>query len=309
MRVLSLVALIPLVICTPAVPPNANAIAPQTNGLSVPVQLINATQRGVDPRFTVDPEPGSGSINRIAAYMTTIAFLVSLAVEDFNSQLTSSTWRLQQYPELLITVTTINTNPLPIRYAIWGLYRAIYYMAEHSFTDSHIYLKWQGQRVGVVEFQVIPVGSLQAAGSLDSLNSTDIPGLEAGISRTVYTPGGQDLPEAGVYVSLASAVAEMARYGIRDHMPEIWQYLADYQTKIWVRPETRTRPPWLAVGSAIYSVWSTANFITRQQRYAEYSTLIFNGQELLGRIIVNRDPNPPSVQGPNLAAPQGVATT
>ena len=291
MRVLSLLALVPSVVCTAAVQPNTNAIAPQTNGPSVPVQLINATQLGSDPRFTTDPEPGPDSINPIAAYMTTLALLFNIAQEDFNGQLTSKVGLLEKWPELVITVRTINANPLPNRFAIWGLLAALYYMAEQSFTDGAIYLKWQSQRVGVVRFQQRRPGSLQAAGSFDSLNSTDIPGLGASGSRTVYKSGGQDLPEAGVYVSLASAIAEMAQYGVRDRMPQIWQYLADYQTAIWVEPETRTTPPWMDVGSGLDAVWSTANFITDQQRYAEYSTYIFNGRELVGQIIVSGDPN------------------
>ncbi|MDI1492920.1 MAG: hypothetical protein OHK93_004703 [Ramalina farinacea] len=267
--------------------------------------------------------------------MTTLALLFNLAQEDFNSQLSKESGRLQEWPELAIVVATLHEGALmPMKFAIWGLFQAIYYMAEHSFTDGYIFLKWHGQRVGIVNFQLMQTGSLQAAGSLDSLNSTDIPGLnitdilslnstdvpdlnstdipglEASDCRTVYKPGGEDLSQAGVYVSLASAMAEMAQYGVRDHMPQIWQYLADYRTAIWVKPEARTRPPSMGVGSGLNAAWSAANFITQRQRYAEYTTSIFtDGQELLGRIVVSSDSTPPSLQGPSLAALQGVATT
>ena len=296
--------------CIPAVPHNTNAIAPQTNGSSVPVQLINATQLGFDPRFTIDPEAGPNSIDPIAAYMTTLALLFILAEEDYDSQLTRQSGRLRQWPELMITIRTITRDPLPMAFAIWGLFEAIYYMAEHSLTDGTIYLKWLSLRVGVIDFQLLPSGSLQAAGSTDSFNSTNIPNLEASQCLTVYKPNGQDLPQAGVYLSLASAVVDMAQYGVRGHMPVVWHYLAGYRTAVWVDPEIRTEPPWMSVGSGLSAAWSAAMFVTEEQRYAEFTTsIIASGQELLGRIVVNRDPTPPSVLGPNLAGPQGVATT
>ena len=310
MSFLLLFALLPSVAYTTFIQPNTNAISPQTNGSLVPIQLVNATLFGVDPRFSIEPEDGPNSIDRISAYMNTIGLLVFLATEDFGGELMIQTISLPTWSDIGIVVTTVNEHPLAMRIAIWGLFQAIYYMSEYGFTDGDIFLQWDGQRVGVVEFHLTSPDSLQAAGS-NSLNSTKIVGLEAECtSDTVYKPNGQDLSDAGIYVSLASALANMAEGDATDHMFEFARYIPEFQTRIGVKPEPRSAPPKMSIANGIAAVWSTANFITRQRRYAEYSTSISAGNVLLGVITVDKEEDPPAVQASNGAAvPPGVATT
>lgn len=126
----------------------------------------------------------------------------------------------------------------------------------------------------------------------------------------MYKPNGQDLSDTGIYVSLASALANLAEGDAVDHMFEFARYIPEVQTRIGVKPEPRPAPPDMSIANGIAAVWSTANFITEQQRYAEYSTSISAGSVLLGVITVDKESTPPVVQGSNgVAAPEGVATT
>lgn len=314
MRLLSLLALLPSVVYTATVQPNTNAISPQINGSfngsSIPNQLVNATTGlttglgFVDPRLTIDPRVGQQAINSISAYMTTIGLLSTLAVEDFDGQMTSQSFRGRVWPGVRVKVKGVDDRPLPRRFAIWGLLFCMIYMSKTSFTNDDIYLLWEGVRVGLVQyFHTREPNSPQAAGSPDSLNGTEIAGLDdLSATQTFYKPNGKDLSRAGTYISLASALVQLAENEVGAPMPPVGFNWWEFNTRITVSGAIRASPPHINVGNGLAMVWETAKYVTQQRRYAEYTSVFYAQNILIGKIDGEYIEE-------NLAAPEGVATT
>lgn len=324
MRVLSLLALLPSAVYTAGVQPNANAISPQINGSSVLDQLINATGLGfVDPRFTINPEEGLDAIDSVSAYMNVLGILTSLALEDFNGQLTGTEEAcITPWTDVYVSVERLGPEPLERRFAIWGLLMSIYHMSFLGFTDSNIDLEYDGLPVGAVYFRLTRPDTLEAAG--DNTNSTitdpeaaasektnsSVTGLEAMPTiQTTYKPNGRDLTTAAVYISLAGALVQMAQKDQSDPMFYLTNVWVEFTTRIKVTPERRAAH----VGQGIVAVWLTALYIAQRQppRYAEYTSLIIAEGVLIGRIDVDYvEGPPPAVQKPgSSAAGQGVVAT
>lgn len=220
-RVLSLLILIPLVVYIAAVQPNSNAISPQTN--LVPDQLVNATGLSwVDPRFAIGPEAGTGAINDISAYINALSLLSILAIKDFDSTLTSTlSASIAPWNDVKISIQRSRAPP-PRRFAIWGLFRTIYHISKPGFTNSTNPLQYDGQPVGTVLFRsTTPPTPLDAAGSNSSTNSTiAFPPVTLPATQTTYHPNGEDFPPVGVYISLASALVQMAEKS--RFQPYVW---------------------------------------------------------------------------------------
>ena len=312
MRVLSLLTLLPSVAYTAAVQPNTNAISPQID--SVPDQLANATGLSwVDPRLTIDPEVGTGAINDISAYMNALSLLSILAIKDFDGTLTSTLHAsIAPWNDVKISIQRVGQAPLPRRFAIWGLFRAIYSLSKTSFTNSTITLQYDGQPVGTVLFRsATPPNALDPAGSdgSSSTNSTiGLPPEALPATQTTYKPGGEDLPPAGVYISLASALVQMAEKAGSSLMFALIHGWPEFDTWIRITPEVRAHPPDMAVLDGISACWLTATYVAERARYAEFTTLVIVQDMLVGQIDVEYVRGP-GVQMPDLPVGGGKVDT
>ncbi|MDI1485864.1 MAG: hypothetical protein OHK93_004053 [Ramalina farinacea] len=314
MRVLSLLALLPSVVSTAAVQPNTNAISTQIN--SVPDQIANATGLSwVDPRLTIDPEAGAGAVNEISAYINALGLLSALAIKDFDSTLTSTlSASIAPWDDVKISIQR-GQAPLPRRFAIWGLFRAIYYISKTAPTNSTIGLQYDGQPVGTILFRsVTRPNALDAAGSDSSTNITvafppeALPPEALPATQTTYKSNGKDLSLAGIYISLASALVQMAEKAATDLMFALTHGWPEFDTWIKITPEMRVDPPDMAVVDGISAVCQTANTIAERARYAEFTTLVIVQDMLVGRIDVEYGQGP-AVQMPDPGVAGQVDTT
>ena len=332
MRVSSLLALfLSSVVYTAAVlQPVGNAGTPSINASSVPAplpnatQLLNATELGMDPRFAIAPEAGSEFINGISTYMNTIRLLSILALGDFDGQLASAE-SVSQAPwsDVNITVATVdNTRPLERRFAIWGLFQSVYYLAQGGFTDCIINLYYDRQPVGLVRFRLTAAGGASDGSSSTSWNSTSLNSTDADLEAAItgrirFAAEAQDLPQASVYLMLCLALTRLAEEDSDDRMTKIAFDLAQYDTSLDLSSVTRRVEPYMTVADALAGVYQVAREVTRQQRYAEFTGLIRVERSLIGIMDVHKGPpsssssaaSPAALQGPDPAASAAAVDT
>ena len=131
---------------------SAAAVPPSLPANLTIENLVGA--ENLDPRFSVQVGWTEERIPGTSCYMISVAGLLNMGLKDFTGRMTAQTFRLHPYPEVQITVASLEPGvPLKRRFAVWGVYQAIYVMAQNNrFVRSFFYLSWEGNRVGIITY-------------------------------------------------------------------------------------------------------------------------------------------------------------
>lgn len=154
---------------------------------SLALALSNSTQPGilgaVDPKFKIQyPRVFDKPLDRVAVFMTAIAWLVELAQQDYFGTLTGITrFSSIDHPSVQICIVPRGpSTPYIFRYfVIWGVYFAVLYMSRFgSLKESIFKLTYNGNLIG--QLLIRPVGSsvgASDAGLATLGNVTSVPSI------------------------------------------------------------------------------------------------------------------------------------
>ncbi|KAF6217940.1 hypothetical protein HO133_006352 [Letharia lupina] len=207
--------------------------------------LPNSTLAAVIPNdFTSKPtlpldEP---VLNRQNTLMLTLHALSNLALDDFDGEQQSQTWRSLQHVSIdILGPSMVVESALAIRkYAVWGIYKAVHLMvASNDFRSRNYELYWQGTLVGFVGFNTGAYGALSIGnattngtgqgvqeGSLSvSLNtSSDATTTDLGNSRTTlsFELNGRAIGESNVYMTLFTGILKAAPYSKDERVQDLF---------------------------------------------------------------------------------------
>lgn len=184
------------------------------------ITLTNSTLDAVIPNtFTIRPstplpEP---TLDRRYTLLLTLHVLGSLALEDFDSQQQSQTWRsLQEVSIDIVGPRMTVDSPLAMRkYAIWGIYKAVHLMTATNDLRPRNYELFYGRfLVGYVSFNNGTPGGRGTSLSvqLDALpkNATTVDlGTHINFSFDVH---GRSIGVDNVFMTLFTAILKAAPY-------------------------------------------------------------------------------------------------
>ena len=199
--------------------------------------LLNSTLTAVIPTFfNVIPslpldEP---VLNARYTLMLTLNALGYLAVDDFEEEQQSRTWRSTFYhvgidvigPDLVVGSTLRRR-----KYAVWGIYKAVHVMvAQNDFRPRNYELYWKGALVGWVEFNNGAQGALgiesgtanEAGTALQQRNLSALP-ITLPNATTIANPAnirvafsyelsGRTIGESNIFMTLFTGILKAAPY-------------------------------------------------------------------------------------------------
>ncbi|KAL9132421.1 MAG: hypothetical protein Q9175_006404 [Cornicularia normoerica] len=195
--------------------------------------LYNSTLTAVIPNdFIITPslpldEP---VLNRQYTLILSLHVLGTLALDDFNGEQQSQTWRSLQHVsiDILGPESRVESALARRRYAIWGIYKAVHLMvASNDFRSRNYELHWQGALVGYVGINNglygalgIRNGTANGTGhsiqertlsvSTHSLPNTTITDLGNGRINLAFELNGRIIGESDVFMTLFTGILKAA---------------------------------------------------------------------------------------------------
>ena len=130
-------------------------------------------------------------LNQRNSLLLTLRALGDLALEDFNGEQQSRTWRSPQHVAIdIVGPAKTDESVLPVRkYALWGMYSAIHMMVSSSNFHPRIYeLFWQRTLVGYVSFNSGARGVLGVSGASANTTNTALQKKNFSISPITLLP-------------------------------------------------------------------------------------------------------------------------
>lgn len=197
--------------------------------------LPNSTLAAVIPNdFTIRPslpllEP---VLDRRYTLRLTLHALGSLALDDFNAEQQSQTWRSLQHVSIDILGPSMGVaSPMPMRkYAVWGIYKAVHLMvASNDFRSRNYELFSQGTLVGYVGFNNGVHGALGIEGatkngtghgvqegrlsvSLNTLPNATITDLGDDRVTFSFELNGRTIGESNIFMTVFTGILKAAPY-------------------------------------------------------------------------------------------------
>ena len=218
-----------------------NDLSESSDGNILPESALSAvipTDFKITPSLPLD-EP---VLNQQNVLLLTLSALGSLALDDFNQEQRSQTWRAVEGVaiDILGPQKTIVSVLAARKYAIWGIYKAIHAMvALNDFRSRNYGLYWQGTLVGYVAFNNGPYSALgiinsttnrishgvQGRGFPISINaSQDLTTTALGSGRTTFSYHlyGRTVGESNVFMTLFTGIVKAAPFPKNERVPEFF---------------------------------------------------------------------------------------
>lgn len=173
-------------------------------------------------------------LNTRYTLMLTLYALGRLAVEDFEEEQQSQSWRSTELNVAIDVVgpAMVVESVLPMRkYAVWGIYKAIHSMvARNDFRPRNYELYWKGSLVGWVEFNNGAQGALGSGSATAnqtgnavpqrnlSVSSITLPNATATIDQTnarvafSFELSGRTIGESNVFMTLFTGILKAAPF-------------------------------------------------------------------------------------------------
>ena len=226
----------------------AGPVASLTNNLSesnddkrLPESTLSAvvpTDFKITPSLPLD-EP---VLNQQDTLLLTLFVLGSLALDDFNQEQQSQSWRAVEGVaiDILGPEKTFVSVLAARKYAIWGIYKAIHAMvALNDFRSRNYDLYWQGTLVGYVAFNNGPTSALDLINSTTNVKSYGVQekslsvstnasqnltttALGSGRSTFSYHLYGRTIGESNVFMTLFTGILKAAPFPKNQRVPDFF---------------------------------------------------------------------------------------
>ena len=226
----------------------ADPVASLTNNLSessddkrLPDSTLSAiipTDFKITPSLPLD-EP---VLSQQDTLLLTLFALGSLALDDFNEEQRSQSWRAVEGVaiDILGPEKTFESVLAARKYAIWGIYKAIHAMvALNDFRSRNYGLYWQGILVGYVAFNNGPNSALSLSNSTTSgtshgvqesslsvsanaLQNLTTTALGSGRASFSYQLFGRTVGESNVFMTLFTGILKAAPFPKNQRVPEFF---------------------------------------------------------------------------------------
>ena len=219
----------------------------RTNNLSessddnrLPESILSAvipTDFKIVPSLPLD-EP---VLNQQDTLLLTLFTLGSLALDDFNREQRSQSWRAVEGVaiDILGPEKTFVSVLAARKYAIWGIYKAIHAMvALNDFRSRNYGLYWQGTLVGYVAFNKGPTSTLSLLNSTTNVNSHGVherssvsanallnltaTALSSGRASFSYHLYGRTIGQSNVFMTLFTGILKAAPFPKNQRVPEFF---------------------------------------------------------------------------------------
>ena len=83
----------------------------------------------IDPRFTIEAYFNGPKLPLVSCLVSTVDFLVVLALQDFSGSMGEAAWKIDDYPEVGIVVAPgTEGGRIEVRFVMWGLRLGAAYM-------------------------------------------------------------------------------------------------------------------------------------------------------------------------------------
>ncbi|CAF9919866.1 hypothetical protein IMSHALPRED_004743 [Imshaugia aleurites] len=115
----------------------------------------------IDPRFTIEAYFNGPKLPLVSCLVSTVDFLVVLALQDFSGSMGEAAWKIDDYPEVGIVVApgTVGGR-IEVRFVMWGLRQGAAHMIRLiRFQAVTFTLSWEGEKVGTIELVAWPSAS------------------------------------------------------------------------------------------------------------------------------------------------------
>ena len=257
----------------------------------------------IDPRFTVEATLQGTLVDPLSAYMTAVR-IGNVFVNRGRGSLDSvEAWDFDGPPPPLKGAEIIlmaNGAHVPRQYGLWGVQRAIEYLAKHSFQSTRFRLHFEDRLVGSVIINTkrdrtsahgLPLqpgdvdGNLTFPISVVNNTNLDIKHTEQAV-RVTFTPGGQKLSFSGFFYPMILALNKAFATGA-DTLVTTDQFSApSFSTRLTTaaaRPQRRP-PNSYDYSSFSDALWATAMHAWSKSRFGEYEALVIKDRRYVGKI-------------------------
>ena len=229
------------------------------NGLpNSTLAVVVPTDFKITPSLPLD-EP---VLNQQDTLLLTLFVLGSLALEDFNQEQRSQTWRTVEGVaiDILGPEKTTRSVLATRKYAIWGIYKAIHAMvALNDFRSRNYRLYWQGTLVGYVAFNNGPNSALSLINSTTNLNSHGVQGISLSVSTNAspnpkttalgsgrasfsYQLYGRTVGESNVFMTLFTGILKAAPFPRNERVPEFFVNSRSFNTFLSFKEQSGLGP-------------------------------------------------------------------
>ena len=212
-----------------------------SDGSQLPDSTLSAvipTDFKITPSLPLD-EP---VLDQQDTLLLTLFALGSLALDDFNQEQRSQSWRAVEGVaiDILGPEKTFRSVLAARKYAIWGIYKAIHAMvALNDFRSRNYGLYWQGTLVGYVAFNKGPNSALSLRNSttngisqgvqerslsISANASQNLTATALGSDRTIFSYHlyGRTVGESNVFMTLFTGILKAAPFPKDERVPEFF---------------------------------------------------------------------------------------
>lgn len=140
------------------------------NATVVDGSFLNLTSLGaIDPAFGFMPFFGEVKLAPVACLMNSVNAAFDLALQDFQGMMPATVYKLEDYPQVEISVFPDEEGNLMLRkYVVWGINIGIDLMIKNvKFTEAVFVMSYRGVEIGAVQYQAPGSTTSISAHSLD----------------------------------------------------------------------------------------------------------------------------------------------
>ena len=253
--------------------------------------------------------------------LLTLFALGSLALDDFNQEQRSQSWRAVEGVaiDILGPEKTFRSVLAARKYAIWGIYKAIHAMvALNDFRSRNYGLYWQGTLVGYVAFNKGPNSALglrngttngishgvqERSLSVSANASQNLMATALGSDRTTFSYHlyGRTVGESNVFMTLFTGILKAAPFPKDERVPEFFVNSRSFNSLISFKEQSDLGPsgPFFEYEQLIQlfmelPLWT----ISHGSRWVEAEMMVLVDNKAVGAGVLKWQIRP-GISGPN----------